>query len=64
METQTKINLMLGLEDKARALRNKMDKIETQWEDIRREIEDSLEWEKTCKSRGWTVNYSFGDMLA
>lgn len=63
MKTSTKIKRIRALEDKARALRNRIDLINNEWEILLADIAETPEWAADCQARGLVTDPTFGDVL-
>lgn len=63
MTEETKINLLLKLEEQARATQNKMDKIESRWQKLKEKLSEKPEWDVHCEKNGIMKNYRFCDVL-
>jgi hypothetical protein len=66
----TKIRRILELEEKGRTLREKsrslqenLDKVRSEWVTLKKEVENTVEWKLSLKSRGRRDYYHFNEIV-
>ncbi len=63
MRTPTKIKRIRELENDARRLQSKMDKIDNEWHSLLAEVRNTREWQADCAARGLVIDPQFRELF-
>lgn len=63
MRTPTKIKRLRELENDARRLQTKMEKIDNEWHSLLSEVRNTSEWKADCATRGLVTDPQFRELF-